>query len=63
MVGIRSALLEPQWPPPMPPVPGGFWPAADFWFYVLVSAVVAVLTLLLGLRIWRKYEWKLPELM
>ncbi len=63
MVGMRAALLETQWPPQMPSVPGGIWPAADFWFYFAFSAAVSLVTLVVGLHVWRKYEWKLPELM
>jgi len=64
MVGMRAALLEPdQWPPPMPPAPGGLCPGAEFWFYFVVSAVVALIALAAGVHVWRKYEWKLPELM
>ena len=63
MIGYRSALLE-----------GGDWPALPrtfetlpwtecVWFYVCVSAVISVCVFVIGVRVWRKYEWQLPELM
>lgn len=63
MIGYRSALLE-----------GGDWPALprlfaalawteSFWFYLGVSAVISVAVFFVGVAVWRKYEWQLPELM
>lgn len=52
MVGYRSALLE-----------GGVWPMEDFWFYVGVSAAISALVLAVGVFVWRRYEWQLPELL
>lgn len=64
MVGIRAALLEPdQWPPPMPAAPGGLCAGSEFWFYLVVAAVISLITLAVGVYVWRRYEWKFPELM
>jgi len=52
MIGYRSALLE-----------GGVWPLPDFWFYIGVSAAISALVLVIGMVVWRRYEWQLPELL
>jgi len=63
MIGYRSALLE-----------GGNWPALprllasqpwteSFWFYLGISAIISGAVFVIGVVVWRKYEWQLPELM
>jgi len=52
MIGYRSALLE-----------GGVWPLENFWFYIGVSAGISGLVLVIGIIVWRRYEWQLPELL
>ncbi len=52
MIGFRTALLG-----------GGAWPIENFWFYVGVSGAVSCMVLLVGIVVWRRYEWQLPELL
>lgn len=51
LMGYRAALLY-----------GGQWPVPNFFFYLGVSAVWAVLALLLGLWLFHRHQRLLPEL-
>lgn len=50
-IGYRAALLH-----------GGQWPLPDFFQYLGISALWAVLLLGIGLLVWRRYEWHFAEL-
>ncbi len=50
-IGYRTALLH-----------GGQWPIANFPMYLGISALWAAAILLIGVLVWRKYEWQFPEM-
>ncbi len=50
-IGYRTALLH-----------GGVWPIDNYYFYLGVSALWAVLVLLVGVLVWRRHNSRFPEL-
>ncbi len=50
-IGYRTALLH-----------GGQWPVANFGGYLLLSLAWSVVILVLGLAVWRRYEWHFAEI-
>ncbi len=63
MVGFRTSLLEAgKWPELVQFIDGVPW-TGSFWFYVGISATISMILLLLGAKVWRKYNWQLPELL
>jgi len=50
-IGYRTALLH-----------GGEWPVPHYYLYLAVSAAWALLILLVGILVWRRYQWQFSEL-
>ncbi len=50
-IGYRTALLH-----------GGEWPLADYFTYLAASIAWALAVLCLGLMVWRRHQWRFPEL-